>query len=308
MNSRIPEGLLVLNFDGLVVEYLPSGSRDCPRPEEVVGLSLFDGIFDSSEFASLREAFGEMNLGGSTAAYRSLRINFRRGGLVSRYLVGFIPSPLPGRLLMSIAVLAHPDLPMTARLRPDSVRGSLTDAAGLRVLMANADLWKALDSALGDAEEKRRLPRLVGRLWGEAHAERVESFVQRKTVRTLRELELETALEYLSGSLAVIGLGRFETNLEQRHEGLIIVDHHDSPFPEMLEGREGCCEVLEGFHAGIFSYLSGRTLEAMELCCVASGASVCRFLLGTRQRIRALQRRNTTSDIRLLDELKEVCR
>ena len=308
MTHRIPQGLLVLDREGLVVEYLPSCTPDCPRPEEIVGSSLFDGIFESSEFAPLREALGVISRGQNVGSYSSLRVNFKRAGLVSRYLVGFISSPLPGRLLMSIAALAHPDLPMTSRLRSDSVRGSLSDAAGLRVLMANADLWTALDAALGDSKGARHQRLLIGRKWGEAHAERVESFVQRKTVRTLRELELETALEYLSGSLAVVGLGRFETNLEQRHEGLIIVDHHDSPFPEMLSAKAGCCELLEGFHSGIFSYLSGRELEAMELCCVGGGAPICRFVLGTTQRIQALMRRASSADARLLRELQEGCR
>jgi len=174
--------------------------------------------------------------------------------------------------------------------------------------MANADLWQAVEGATGDSQKARQQRCLIGRKWGEAHAERVESFVQRKTVRTLRELELETALEYLSGSLAVIGLGRFETNLEQRHEGLIIVDHHDSPFPEMLSEKAGCCDLLEGFHSGIFSYLSGRELVAMELCCVANGAPNCRFLLGTKPRIQSLMQPSSAADARLLRDLEEAAR
>lgn len=308
MKHLIPEGLLVLDLEGLVVEYLPARAKECPPPGEIVGGSLFSGVFESAEFYPLREAFEEMAHGGDAGSYRSLRLSLKRGMRFSRFVVGLIPSPLPGRLLLSIATLAHPDLPMTTRLRADSVRGSLSDAAGLRVLMANVDLWKALDEALGDTKEARDQRQQIGKRWGKAHAERVESFVQRKTVRTLRELELETALEYLSGSLAVIGLGRFETNLEQRHEGLIIVDHHDSPFPEMLSERAGCCGLLEGFYSGVFSYLSGRELEAMELCCVADGVPSCRFLLGTMQRIEGLMRRASAADARLLKELEEGCR
>ncbi len=308
MKHAVPEGLLVLDLEGLVVEYLPARAKKCPSPGEIVGGSLFSGVFESAEFQPLREAFQAIAHGEDAGSYRSLRLSLKRGTRLSRYVAGLIPSPLPGRLLLNIATLAHPDLPMTTRLRADSVRGSLSDAAGLRVLMANVDLWKALDEALGDTKEARDQRRLIGKRWGKAHAERVESFVQRKTMRTLRELELETALEYLSGSLAVIGLGRFETNLEQRHEGLIIVDHHNSPFPEMLSERAGCCELLEGFYSGVFSYLSGRELEAMELCCVSDGAPSCRFLLGTMQRIEGLMRRASTSDTRLLKELEEGCR
>lgn len=308
MTDRIPEGLVVLDFEGLVVEYLPSRTDECPRPEEVVGSSLFSGIFANADLQALRDTFHAMSRGNGLEPYRSLRVSVNRKGQSSRFLVAFIPSPLPGRVLMSIATLAHPDLPMTSRLRSDSVRGSLSDAAGLRVLMANADLWRALDEATESLKESQRQRVLIGRKWGEAHAERVEGFVQRKTVRTLRELELETALEYLSGSLAVIGLGRFETNLEQRHEGLIVVDHHDSPFPEMLKRKNGCCDLLEGFHSGIFSYLSGRELEAMELCCVAHGSASCRFLVGTKQRIQALIQPSSSADARLLKNLEEAAR
>lgn len=304
MRAQLPTGLIVLDFRGLVVEYLPS-DEDALRPEEVVGHSFIDEILKGSEAREFREIFLDFVGREGQTRHRSLRMDIERSGIRTRCLLALIRSPLPGRALLSVATLAHPDLPMTARLHADSVSGSLADAAGLRVVVANADLWKAVIESGEKLPKNVGFSETIGRKWGEAHAVRVESFVQRKTLRTLRELELETALEYLSGSLAVVGLGRFETNLGRRHEGLIIVDHYNSPFPELLPGLGNCCGILEGFHSGLFSYLSGRRLRAMELCCVSRGKQLCRFMIGVEERLEILFRRESAADVHLLRELEE---
>jgi len=303
---KVPEGMLVCDSHGLIVEYLPSCTGECPRPEEIVGNSLFENVFDSSEIPGLVEAFRLSVESRGGGKYTSLRLDLNRGGISTRYLFGIIPSPLPGRVFLSIAALAHPDLPMTAWLRQDRIHGKLNDAAGLRVLVANADFWKALEAVSeGLGEEYLRE---MGAFWARGHTIRVDAFVQRKTLKALRELDLETALEYISASLSVIGLGRFETSFVHRQKGLVIVDHDHSPFVEILTGRDHCCRILEGFHSGLFSYLSGRNLDARELCCVAGGYSFCRFLVGSPERLEGLRGPSAEAEKALIDQLKEEVR
>ncbi len=306
--SSVPIGLLTVRSDGTVAEYLPA-SADAPGVSEVVGRRLFGQVLKTADCGDLPKRFEAFRKGSVQAAAVAIRVEIERPTGPRRFLFGLIRSPLAEAVLVSVARLDHPDLPLTARLRQDAVHGTLTDMAGLRVVVANTDLWRALEMTLGRIEGGggETLVRL-GTVWGLAHAVRVESFVQRKTLRTLRELELETALEYLSASLAVIGLGRFEADLNWRHLGVVVVDHHDSPFPELLPAGTGSCRVLAGFHAGLFSYLSGRTLEAFELACTSTGASSCRFLIAGSDRIRSLRRGGGAGDRELLRRLGEELR
>jgi predicted hydrocarbon binding protein len=132
----------------------------------------------------------------------------------------------------------------------------------------------------------------IGMEWGLAHTVRVESFVQKERSSTLGELEIQVALEYLSGSLAVIGLGLFEVDLSHRQRGVVVIDHRASPFPTLVSGIGGrCCHLLAGFHAGVLSYLSGRALRGYEMACSFGAQDTCRFLIATDSRLHALQRR-----------------
>ena len=57
------------------------------------------------------------------------------------------------------------------------------------------------------------------------HAVRIERVVQREFRLTLREVETQVALELLSSSLGVLGMGRFEAELGHRDRGLIAIVH-----------------------------------------------------------------------------------
>ncbi len=305
--STLPVGLMTVRFDGTVADYLPAG-EGAPPASEVVGKRLFGQVLDATQTAELHERFERFRRSAPGESSASVRLEMKHGLAREKALFGLIRSPVPDTVLVSVARLGHPDLPLTSRLRQDSIHGTLTDTSGFRVVVANTDLWRALQVTLARLDGGRGGEVLLrlGSVWGLAHAVRVESFVQRKTLRTLRELELETALEYLSASLAVVGLGRFEADLSNRHVGVVVVDHSDSPFPELLPSSGMCCEVIAGFHAGLFSYLSGRNLAGWELTCVGKGARMCRFLIGTEERLRALRRGGGKGDRELLGRLAEA--
>jgi hypothetical protein len=155
----------------------------------------------------------------------------------------------------------------------------------------SADFWHALDALYADrdpAERRTELHRL-GLQWGIQHALRVEGFVQRQHGQTLREVELQVALGSLSGSLGVLGLGIFDVHLGYRDRGLLLVEHRDSPFTDLLGERDGRrCAVLAGLHAGFISYISGRSLEGREIHCSETPGTPCKFLVGTRRRLERL--------------------
>ena len=93
---------------------------------------------------------------------------------------------------------------------------------------------------------------------------------------------------YLSGSIGVLGMGRFELDLTNRRRGLMVVKHFDSPAVVMYAGDEPSCALLEGLHAGLLSHLAGRRLSGQELSCSRSPQEPCRFVVGTEARLQKL--------------------
>lgn len=174
--------------------------------------------------------------------------------------------------------------------RPLLLSGSrLVDATGQRVTVATEDFWRSLYSLWRHLPIDRRREALhrLGREWGLLHARRVERRVQHQT--TLCEMELQRALESLSGSLGPLGLGRFEADFGLRHRGLIQIHHDDSPLPEILGAEEEpWCDPIAGLHAGLLSHLSGRQLAAVETHCGRAQGETCRFLVGTERQLARL--------------------
>ena len=117
--------------------------------------------------------------------------------------------------------------------------------------------------------------------------------------------QIQIALEYLSGSLAVLGLGNFEVDLGFRQQGVVVINHHSSPFPSLVgDDDEHCCHLLAGFHAGLVSYLSGRDLSGFELFCCSGSHDHCRMVIGTESRLQTLRKPEPhPADARLLEAL-----
>ena len=113
--------------------------------------------------------------------------------------------------------------------------------------------------------------------------------VQRDYGKTLRELESQMALELLSSSVGVFGLGSFEADLSFRDSGLVVIRHYTSPFPGIFTAAAGgACPILSGFHAAILSYLAGRQLAAREVHCSHEPGDSCLFVVATENRLTKL--------------------
>jgi predicted hydrocarbon binding protein len=290
--GMLPLGYLSLDGQGVVRRYNPFAADTAIQdPDAVVGRSFFRDLFEPSEIGKLEQRFRRF-VDGDEGPSLSANIDLKRGRRVRRVHVGFVRSPLKDEVIVTVNAVGHEDLPLSAQVRPDPVHGTLLDAAGQMVVVANEDFWQAMESALAGADDGAHLAALerLGSAWGSLHAQRVEAFVQRESSQTLGELQIQIALEYLSGSLAIIGLGNFQTDFSRRQRGVVIIDHRSSPFPSLARPRgECCCHLLAGFHAGLLSYLSGRTLHGHELFCATTGAEHCRFLIATEARLAALR-------------------
>jgi predicted hydrocarbon binding protein len=173
----------------------------------------------------------------------------------------------------------------------DPLAGTVTDGGRNRLLAVNEDFLCAFEGLLARtlAHRHQDLLQRFGKQWGLRHALRVEQVVQRRYQMTLREVESHVALELLSGSIGVLGLGSFDADLTYRDRGLIVITHHHSPFPSYFTSTSDVsCSILAGFHAAMLSYLAGRQLAAREVCCSRAPAQPCLFVIATENRLSKL--------------------
>jgi predicted hydrocarbon binding protein len=184
--------------------------------------------------------------------------------------------------------LAHSLAPVIDR---DPLQGALRDAGEGRVMVGNEDFLDAFESVFTKHMGFRHheFLRELGRKWGLRHAFRLEQHVQREYGMTLREMETQMALELLSSSLGVLGLGRFDTDLSRRDAGIIVINHWYSPFPgRFVSVAGGACPILSGFHSAVLTYISGRKLAARELSCAVEPGDPCVFVVATEERVSKL--------------------
>jgi photoactive yellow protein len=306
--DSLPFGYIALAPDGTIRKY-NRYEADLARkdPQEVLGRNFFHEVAPCTQVREFEGRFREFVDSATPEPVLAFEFEFgfRHGTQAVR--IGLVRSPLAQEVIVTVNRLRRLALPVEPGVRSDTAAGRLEDAAGQRVALANEDFWRALDSLWRHAPEGQRREALlrVGRDWGLRHAQRVERVVQRTHGLTLREAELQLALECLSGSLGLLGLGRFDVLFEHRQRGLLVIDHYGSPFAELLGDREGgCCDVLAGLHSGFLTHLSGRLLSGLELRCGHSAGEPCRFAVGTETRLGRLTRpAAASSDAALLASL-----
>lgn len=312
--DALPFGYIALAPDGTVRKY-NRYEADLARkdPQEVLGRNFFREVAPCTQvqefegrFRELAQARGE---GPSTLTF-DFEFRFRHGSQKVR--IGLVRAVLENEVIVTVNRIRQLDLPASVELQADPARGRLDDDAGLPVTVAGADFWQALAALWRHAPPAQRREALqrLGREWGLRHAQRVERLLQRQHTLTLREAELQMALESLSGSLGLLGLGRFDVELDHRRQGILVVHHLHSPFTALFnDWEEPCCDPLAGLHAGFFTHLSGRPLTAVELLCSRTGDGSCRFVVGTESRLERLLAAPAGSlDAGLLAALKEPVR
>jgi predicted hydrocarbon binding protein len=281
--ASVPYGAFVLDADGTIADCVPhraQGGRLDPgrlvgrRIVEIVPPELAGAVRELSASEDARS-----RLVAVTAGHDRLRVRATS-----------IPTPTGRR-----CVTLHRAWPEVLGLEPslgrDPLRGTLADKDGARFMAVNEDFIAAFEGVFARTLENRHqdLLQRFGKQWGLRHAVRLERVVQREFRSTLREVETQMALELMSSSLGVLGLGRFEADLGHQDRGLIVIVHHDSPFPEALPtSSPPVCGLLSGFYAALLSYLAGRQLAAREVTCSARPGDPCRFVVATEERLTSL--------------------
>jgi len=292
VRGSLPEGCLLLDDELRVEAYGPFGLRvNHLDAETVIDRSFFSLLPEEGSAVAevVLNSLARIPAGDRTAASTEFEVvSGHRGGLwrlntIRRaHGIGFIVT------LGRVRDLAQSLAPVIDR---DPVQGALRDAGEGRLLVANEDFLDAFESVFTKhlGFRHHEFLRELGRKWGLRHAFRLEQHVQRGHGMTLREMETQMALELLSSSLGVLGLGRFDTDLSRRDAGIIVITHHNSPFPgHFVSVSGGACPILSGFHSAVLTYISGRRLAARELSCADKPGKPCVFVVATEERVSKL--------------------
>ncbi len=309
--DALPFGFIGLAPDGTIRKY-NRYEADLARtdPKTVLGRNFFRDVAPCTQVKEFEGRFHEFAAGtGEPTMTFDFVFTFRHG--VQKVRIGLVRSPMAGEVIVTVNRVRDLALPLSAQIEHDAMRQLLLDSAGRPVVAVGDDFWRALSDGLGgpgsssgNSMHEEVLHR-VGIDWGLRHALRVEALVQREQRLALREVELHVALEYVSGSLGVTGLGNFQVDLQYRRRGLLVTTHLDGPTARAA-GEEGkrSCALIAGLHAGLLSHLSGRRLAGREVTCGRGPLEPCRFVVATEARLeRLLAPVEASSDSHLLVEL-----
>ncbi len=287
----LPLGCFLLEASGKILEYGPFGPQMGRIDPERLSGQRITAVIPAAIALEATDLMQQATIpaGGSGVAYS--RFDFEMGHVPVSVQVSFFASPVEGHVLLTINRVRPQETPLSPRIERDPLLGILTDGGPNRLLAVNDDFLCAFESLLSRTFRNRQQEILqrFGKQWGLRHALRVEQIAQHQFGMTLREVESHVALELLSGSIGILGLGTFEADLTYRDRGLIVVTHTSSPFPSYFPSpSEVSCSILAGFHAAILSYLAGRHLAAREVCCSRTPGEPCLFVIATEERLNAV--------------------
>ncbi len=292
VRGSLPEGCLLLDGDLRVESYAPYGLRVNHLDSETVTGRLFLSLL-TDEAAAVAEvvlkSLARMPIEDRSSASTEFEAwSGHHGGM---WRINLVRRVVDGGFIVTLARLRDLSESLAPVLERDPLSGALRDAGHGRVVLANEDFLDAFESVFTKHMGFRHheLLRELGRKWGIRHAFRLEQHVQREYGKTLREMETQMALELLSSSLGVLGLGSFDADLSRRDAGIIVILHRDSPFPgHFVAVSGGACPILSGFHSAVLTYLSGRTLAAREISCASEPRESCVFIVATEERVSKL--------------------
>lgn len=174
----------------------------------------------------------------------------------------------------------------------DPETGAVRRRDGLRSVAVSEDFVAALMA--GTAEEvgdeaARAICYKTGVEWALADMRNFKPAMEKEFGGVgLGEMHLNFVLETWWWPLDTQGWGGWRFDFERRKEGMITVDLKESVVAQSLEriGRP-VCYLYAGMFSGLFSFLSGRDLNCIEIQCYASGDDLCKFIVGKESRINA---------------------
>jgi predicted hydrocarbon binding protein len=292
VRGSLPEGCLLLDDELRVEAYASFGLRvNHLDTETVMGRSFLGLLPDEALAVSevVLTSLARIPMEERSSASAEFEITSgHRGGM---WRINVVRRAHGGGFIVTLGRLRVLSESLAPVIERDPLEGALRDAGTGRVVVANEDFLDAFESVFTKhlGFRHHEFLRELGYKWGLRHAFRLEQHVQRDYGLTLREMETQMALELLSSSLGVLGLGRFEADLSRRDTGVIVINHRNSPFPShFVSVSGGACPILSGFHSAVLTYLSGRTLAARELSCAARPDESCIFVVATEERVSKL--------------------
>lgn len=290
--DALPFGFIALSPDGTVRKY-NRYEADLARkdPADVLGKNFFQEIAPCTQVQEFEGRFRDFAAGDGAEPTLSFDFEFAFRHGTQKVRIGFVRTPLASEIVVTVNRVRDLDLSTSIDLERDPASGLVFGDGGGNVVIANADLFVALDRTFDGLPEveRREVLHRIGKEWGHRHALRVERFAQRRYGQTLRELELQAALDGLSGSIGALGLGRFDVDLRYRPRGLLLVLHRHSPFDQFFADRDGARNgLLAGLHAGFLSYLAGRSLVGREIAESRQPSQPCKIVVGTERRLERL--------------------
>jgi predicted hydrocarbon binding protein len=174
----------------------------------------------------------------------------------------------------------------------DESTGEIRRRDGERLITVSEDLVAALMA--GTAEEvgedaSKAILYLAGHEWAMKDMANFQPNLEKEFGNVpLGEMHLNFVLETWWWPLTTTGWGGWKFDFEHRKQGLIFVELYDSVVAKSLEqiGRP-VCYLYAGLFGGLFSHLSRRELNCIEIQCYASGYDVCKFMIGLDKRVNA---------------------
>lgn len=170
--------------------------------------------------------------------------------------------------------------------------GEIRRKDGQRVVSVSEDLVAAImagtSEEVGD-EASRAILYQSGFQWALADMKNFQPQMEKEFGNIpVSEMHLNFVLETWWWPLASQGWGGWKFDFEHRKQGLIFVDLYDSVVAKSLEQLgKPVCYLYAGLFAGLYTHLSHRELNAIEIQCYANGYDVCKFMIGLEKRVNA---------------------
>lgn len=171
----------------------------------------------------------------------------------------------------------------------DRDAGTIVTRQGARALHVTEDfitsLQAGLEAEVGDASGL--LMYRIGYAWG---VDDMKKFISRMSLEfdsDVQKMGLQLVMEQWWWPLQAMGWGAWEIDFQEKKEqGLIITNLYDSAVAKSLSDvGKPVCHMYAGLLAGAIGTLARKELAGIEIQCYATGASFCRFIIGSTKKI-----------------------
>ncbi|MEM1204867.1 MAG: PAS domain-containing protein [Acidobacteriota bacterium] len=300
--DQLPFGYIALDPKGKILKY-NRYEAELARLEQdsVLGKNFFTEVAPCTQVQEFEGRFRDFASGSAEDTTLSFDFVFKFRHGAQNVRIGFIRSPRGDEIIVTVNRIRLEQMALSTALEFEETSGLLRDSVGNRIVLTGRDLWRSVSTTLPAVTGERLDKTLVrvGLQWGLQHAQRADNLLQREQSSPLRETVLGRAIDLLSQSLGVLGLGTFSADFSYRDRGLIVVHHRNSPFIEFFpEYESGSCFILTGIHTGLFIHLSNENLSGREVSCSQRVEDACVFVIGTEARLERLLNDPAEADLR----------